>query len=126
MIHKNCTNAAFAPRLIVLAGAVMSASASFGHFVANAYSRSGRVEDGRGSLGHAATLRFPSPLIEPDVRISRIRLVWGFLCQGCITPFLSHVVTPLFLFDPSREHSSIPTAHCRRRRAQQRSKTALL
>src|SRR5262249_4965607 len=33
-----------------------------------------RVEDGRGSLGHAATLRFPSPLIEPDVRISRIRL----------------------------------------------------
>jgi hypothetical protein len=35
---------------------------------------SGRPEDGRGSLGHAATLRFPSPLIEPDVRISRIRL----------------------------------------------------
>ena len=34
----------------------------------------GRVEDGRGSLGNAATLRFPSPLIEPDVRISRIRL----------------------------------------------------
>ena len=34
----------------------------------------GRVEDGRGSLGHAATLRFPSPLIEPDVRISGIRL----------------------------------------------------
>ncbi len=29
--------------------------------------RSGRVEDGRGSLGHLATLRFPSPLIEPDV-----------------------------------------------------------
>jgi hypothetical protein len=27
----------------------------------------GRVEDGRGSLGHSATLRFPSPLIEPDV-----------------------------------------------------------
>ena len=36
--------------------------------------RNGRVEDGRGSLGHAATLRFPSPLIEPDVQISRIRL----------------------------------------------------
>ena len=34
----------------------------------------GRVEDGRGGLGHAATLRFPSPLIKPDVRISRIRL----------------------------------------------------
>src|SRR3954471_11067739 len=26
-----------------------------------------RVEDGRGGLGHAATLRFPSPLIKPDV-----------------------------------------------------------
>ena len=29
---------------------------------------SGRVEDGRGSLGHSASLRFPSPLIEADVR----------------------------------------------------------
>src|SRR5229473_4190530 len=37
-------------------------------------SLSGRVEDGRGSLGHSATLRFPSPLIEPDVPISGIRL----------------------------------------------------
>src|SRR6516164_9248529 len=34
----------------------------------------GRVEDGRGNLGHAATLRFPSSLIEPDVPISGIRL----------------------------------------------------
>ena len=41
---------------------------------AHQYFAFGRVEDGRGSLGHAATLRFPSPLIEPDVRISRIRL----------------------------------------------------
>ena len=32
----------------------------------------GRVEDGRGGLGHAATLRFPSPLIKPDVRICRV------------------------------------------------------
>ncbi len=61
-------------------------------------------------------------------RVRSIRLVWGFLCQGCITPFLSRVVTPFFclLFDPRREHSSIPTAHCRRRRAQRRSRTALL
>jgi hypothetical protein len=35
--------------------------------------RGGRVEERRGSLGHAATLRFLSPLIEPDVRF-RIRL----------------------------------------------------
>src|SRR5258708_17036941 len=36
--------------------------------------RFGRVEDGRGSLGHSATLRFPSPLIKPDEPISGIRL----------------------------------------------------
>src|SRR6201984_90191 len=34
----------------------------------------GRVEDGRGSLGHSATPRFPSPLIKPNVPISGIRL----------------------------------------------------
>src|SRR3954470_13484055 len=34
----------------------------------------GRVEGGRGGLGHAASPRFPSPLVKPDVRISRIRL----------------------------------------------------
>jgi hypothetical protein len=36
--------------------------------------RVGGVEDGRGSLGHSATLRFPPPLIEPDVPISGLRL----------------------------------------------------
>ncbi len=38
--------------------------------------RVGRVEDGRGCSGRprASWSRFPSPLIEPDVRISRIRL----------------------------------------------------
>ena len=36
--------------------------------------RVGRVEEGRGSLGHAASPRFPSPLIKPDVPISGIRL----------------------------------------------------
>ncbi len=33
-----------------------------------------RVEEARGGLGHVASLRFPSPLIEPDVPISGIRL----------------------------------------------------
>ncbi len=33
-----------------------------------------RVEEGRGGLGHVASLRFPSPLIEPDVPIYSIRL----------------------------------------------------
>src|ERR1700694_4243742 len=27
--------------------------------------------------------------VEPDRQISRIRLVWGFLCQGGVTPFWS-------------------------------------
>jgi len=31
-----------------------------------------RVEDGRGGLSHVATPRFPSPLVKPDVRISRV------------------------------------------------------
>jgi hypothetical protein len=34
----------------------------------------GRVGERRGCLGHAATLRFLSPLIEPDMQISPIRL----------------------------------------------------
>jgi hypothetical protein len=50
----------------------MSASAGCGHSSGLGFGSLGRVEDGRGSLGHAATLRFPSPLIEPDVRISDI------------------------------------------------------
>src|ERR1017187_1748888 len=33
--------------------------------------------------------RFHIPLVEPDRQISRIRLVWGFLCQGGVTPFWS-------------------------------------
>ena len=77
----------------------------------------GRVEDGRGNLGHSATPRFPSPLIEPDVPISGIRLVWGFLCQGSITPFLSSFCHSILLFEPRREHSSVPTAYFHRRRA---------
>jgi len=42
------------------------------HFIV--MSGPGRVEERRGCLGHAATLRFLSPLIEPDMQISSIRL----------------------------------------------------
>src|SRR5580700_11195786 len=54
-----------------------------------------------------------------------IRLVWGFLCQGyhAIFVVLCHSI---LLFDPRREHSSVPTAYFHRRRAQRRSRTALL
>jgi len=51
------------------------------------------------------SLRFPSSLIEPDVRISGIRLVWGFLCQE-ITLFLSSFVIPFFCSTRAAEHSS--------------------
>ncbi len=49
------------------------------------------------------------------------------LCLSVHHATLSRVVTPFFclLFDPRREHSSIPTAHCRRRRAQRRSRRRL-
>jgi hypothetical protein len=45
-----------------------------GHTSSDRLVRVGRVEDGRGRLGHAATRRFPSPLVEPDVPITGIRL----------------------------------------------------
>jgi len=50
------------------------------------------------------------------MQLSRIRLVWGFLCQGCITPFLSRVVTPFFCSTraasilPSRPHIAVAVA----------------
>src|SRR5512133_214316 len=40
----------------------------------------GRVEEGRG--GGFRRLRFPSPLIKPDVRISRIRLSDWLHCEA--------------------------------------------
>jgi hypothetical protein len=52
----------------------------------------GRVEDGRGSLGHAATPRFPSPLIEPDRQISPIK---------CGAPHLVRYVVSAFMWRPA-------------------------
>src|SRR6202171_3553279 len=42
-----------------------------------------------GALVVPPWLRSHIPLVEPDRQISRIRLVWGFLCQGGVTPFAS-------------------------------------
>ena len=121
--------------------------------------------------------------LDPCEPNSGIRLVWGFVCQGGITPFLSSFVIPFFcstcaasilssrphiciavarsggkdgaslappkacmglslsrrhhaisvvlchsilLFDLRRKHSFVPTAYLHRRRAQRRSRTALL
>ena len=67
-------------------------------------------------MGYSATPRFPSPLIEQGVPIFIIRLVWGFLCPGGITPFLSSFIIPFFCSTraasvlPSRPHISIAVA----------------
>ena len=53
---------------------IEASSVRFGLLATNATNRPSRVEEGRGGLGRLASLRFPSPLIEPDLRISRIRL----------------------------------------------------
>src|ERR1017187_4877344 len=60
--------------------------------------------------------RFHIPLIEPDRQISRIRLVWGFLCQGGVTPFCVVLCIPFFCSTraasilPSRPHIAIAVA----------------
>src|SRR2546430_272545 len=67
---------------------------------------------GLSPAGMAASLAAPEPY-GPN---SGIRLVWGFLCQGCITPFLSRVVTPFFCSTraasilPSRPHIAAAVA----------------
>src|SRR5206468_2393240 len=56
------------------------------------------------------------PRTDPYGPNSGIRLVWEFLCQGCITPFLSRVVTPFFCSTraarilPSRPHIAVAVA----------------
>ena len=44
--------------------------------------RAGRVEEGRGGVEAEPKARFPSPLIKPDVRVSRIRLSDGLHCAA--------------------------------------------
>jgi hypothetical protein len=48
------------------------------------------------------------------------------LSRGWCTSFFRAPCLFILLFDPRREHSSAPTAYCRRRRAQRWSRTALL
>jgi hypothetical protein len=61
--------------------------------------------------GTCVSSRAPRP--DPDVRLSRLRLVWGFLCQGA-----SHIfVAVTSIFCSTRKHSSVSTADNHRRRA---------
>src|SRR6516162_3545639 len=48
-----------------------------------------------------------APRADPYTQLSRIRLVWGFLCQGCITAFLTRAASIL----SSRPHIAVAVAH---------------
>src|SRR5450759_3962529 len=52
-------------------------------------------------------------------------LYGAFFVKGASRHF-SRPLHSILLFDPRREHSSVPTAYFHRRRAQRRSRTALL
>src|SRR5947207_2611218 len=60
------------------------------------------------AVGTCVSSHAPRP--DPYVRLSRIRLVWGFLCQAASTPFFVVLCHSILLFDPRREHSFVPTA----------------
>ena len=85
---------------------------------------------GRRSAGGQCSGRDARFIARPPPRTVRA----AFPHTACMGVSLSRVHHAIFvvlccfilLFDPCREHSSIPTAHCRRRRAQRRSRTALL
>src|SRR6266566_5562622 len=70
----------------------------------------------RGAVAVGTRVSSHAPRPEPYVRLSRIRLVWEFLCQGCITPFLSCFVASFFCSTraasilPSRPHIAVAVA----------------
>src|SRR5229473_878466 len=60
-----------------------------------------------------------------DGRHMAFGLYGAFFVKGASRHF-GRPLHSILLFDPRREHSSVPTAYCHRRRAQRRSRTALL
>ena len=70
----------------------MAADASEGEYYLTQISKAMAVESRRGAVSRAT--RFPSPLIKPDLRISRIRLSdW---LHGRLTRVLQHGVRGAF------------------------------
>src|ERR1035437_7148077 len=75
-----------------------------------------RLCRGRHCRRQTSTRLQGATLIEPDVPISGIRLVWGFLCQGGVTPFCVVLCIPFFCSTraasilPSRPHIAIAVA----------------
>ena len=81
--------------------------------------------------GGGFRLRLEAGLIDPSGRFSQTTLklssgLYGaFFVKGASRHF-GRPLHSILLFDPRREHSSVPTAYFHRRRAQRRSRTALL
>src|SRR6187551_2140697 len=67
------------------------------------------------AVGTCVSWHAPRP--DPYVRLSRIRLVWGFPCQGCITPLFFVLLLHSFVrpapraFFRPRRHITIAVAH---------------
>src|SRR6202166_922656 len=81
--------------------------------------------------GGGFRLRLEAGLIDPSGRFSQttLKLSSGLYGAFFVKGASRHFRRPLhsiLLFDPRREHSSVPTAYFHRRRAQLRSRTALL
>src|ERR1700682_290102 len=81
--------------------------------------------------GGGFRLRLEAGLIDPSGRFSQttLKLSSGLYGAFFVKGASRHFRRPLhsiLLFDPRREHSSVPTAYFHRRRAQRRSRTALL
>jgi hypothetical protein len=74
-----------------------------------------RCAEGKVAVGTCVSSH--APHTEPYGRLSRIRLVWDFLCQWCITPLLSCFVGFIFCSTraasilPSRPHITVAVAH---------------
>src|SRR5215211_3951367 len=81
-----------------------STFANCGHAVAYVRGSYGRVEDGRGSLGHAASLRFPSPLIGrvEDWRVGLGRCSCSLLSRPFVCECHSISTMPRFQSPPRR------------------------
>ena len=67
-----------------------------------------RSKPSLGGRGRDASYLAP-PAQSRTCRLSRIRLVWGFFCQGCITPFCRALLLHSFVFCSTRAASILPS-----------------
>src|SRR5258708_34548995 len=75
------------------------------------------------AVGTRVTSRPPHRSVRAPIRA--YGLYGAFFVKGASRHF-GRPLHSILLFDPRREHSSVPTAYCHRRRAQRRARAALL